>query len=209
MNRREALASVSGGLLALGATAVAQGAESPVAAQTTEESIKLLTDVRQATRFTDEPINEHDLQKIVTIGLNAPSALNLQPWFFTVVTDRKLLAEIDKAAHVDPKGRLSLTGSPTVILISTDVSQDYSKFDVGVATDRMNVAALMLGYGCKTVATAPKVANDKRFKDKLGVPKDYTIIAALLIGKEIERSVDGVSGATTREPLEKKFFFVR
>lgn len=206
MKRREIL---TGGLLSLGVAAFAQGAEKPVSEKTTDEAIELLTDVRQATRFTDEPIDEDDLKKIVTIGLNAPSALNLQPWFFTVVTDRKLLAEIDKAANVDPNGRLSLTGSPTVIFISTDITQDYGKYDVGVAADRMNVAANLLGYGCKTVATSPKVANEPRFKEKLGTPKDYTIIAALLIGKEIVRSVDGVSGATTREPLEKKFAFVR
>ena len=124
-------------------------------------------------------------------------------------TATRNIAEIDKAAKVDPKGRLSLTGSPTVIFISTDITQDYGKYDVGVAADRMNVAANLLGYGCKTVATAAKIANEPQFKEKLGTPKDYTIIAALLIGKEIVRSVDGVSGATTREPLEKKFAFVR
>ena len=209
MNRRDLLTSASVCLIGLTATSVVRAEGKPVAEKTSDESIELLTNVRQAMKFTDEPINEEDLQKIVTIGLNAPSARNMQPWFFSVVTDRALLAEIDKAAKVDPKGRLSLTGSPTVIFVSSDDKNDYGKYDAGVAADRMNVAALLLGYGCKTVASAPKFANEPQFKSKLGVPDGFTVFTALLIGKEIERSVDGVSGATTREPLEKKFAFIR
>ena len=73
----------------------------------------------------------------------------------------------------------------------------------------MNVAANLLGYGCKTVMTAPRAANEKEFKEKLGVPDKYEVYTALIIGVEKERSVDGVSGATTREPMEKKVAFVK
>ena len=225
MNRRDAIVGAASAVLAFSASAtradvieprrarrrtqresepLPKGAVSPRAAR---EGVALLTDVRQAQRFTDEQVKEEDVRKIVMTGLNAPSALNLQPWFFSVVADREMLREIDAAAKVDPTGRLSCGGSPLVIFISTNES-DYGKYDVGVAADRMNVCANLLGYGCKTVATAAKAANEPKFKDRLGTPKDYKIIAALLIGKEIERSVDGVSGATTREPVEKKFAFV-
>ncbi len=206
MNRRDAMIGVAGGLMGICATRALPAADAVVAAQTTDEAIKLMTDVRQAQRFTDEPVAEADIRKIVTIGCNAPSALNRQPWFFSVVTDRALLAEIDKAAKVDPKGRLSVGGSPLVIFVGVNES-DYSKYDAGAAADRMNVAANLLGYGCKTVATAAKAANS--FKDKLGMPEEFEIFAALLIGVEKERSVDGVSGATTREPQDKKVAFIK
>ena len=49
----------------------------------------------------------------------------------------------------------------------------------------------------------------EEFKEKLGVPDKYEVYTALIIGVEKERSVDGVSGATTREPLEKKVAFVK
>lgn len=144
----------------------------------------------------------------MTIGRNAPSARNLQPWFFAVVTNRELLEEIDEAAKVDPNGRLSVGGAPLVIFVCCEKT-DVAKYDAGAAADRMNVAALLLGYGCKTVMTAPKAANEKRFKEKLDVPDNYETYTALLIGVEKERSVDGVSGATTREPEEKKVSFVK
>ncbi|MBQ9874714.1 MAG: nitroreductase family protein [Thermoguttaceae bacterium] len=169
--------------------------------------VDLIVDVRQAQRFTDDPVPEEDVKRIVQAGLNAPSALNKQPWFFSVATDRELLREIDKAAKVDPNGRLSVGGSPLAIFGSCDGST-YGKYDLGVAIDRANVVANLLGYGCKSVATAAKAANEG-FKDRLQIPEGFDIFVALLIGKEIEPSFDGVSGATTREPAEKKVVYVK
>ena len=216
MNRREVLLGVAGGVAGFAACAssVAKGDLLPIGrrrrnqGESNDGAVKLLTDVRQAHRSTDDPVSDEDIEKIVQAGLNAPSARNLQPWFFSVATDREFLREIDKAAKVDPNGRLSVGGSPLVIFVSTDGS-DYGKFDAGAAADRMNVAAVLLGYGCKTVATAAKAANSEPFRGKLQVPEGYDIFAALLIGKEIEKSVDGVSGATTREDREKKLYFYK
>lgn len=207
MNRRDALCSLTLGAMGVAAIGGRQAYSDSSDSSVADDCVQKLIDVRQAQRFTDAPVPATDVERIVTAGLNAPSALNLQPWFFTVVTDRKLLAAIDKTAKVDPKGRFSVGGAPLVIFVSTN-EDDYGKYDAGAAADRMNVVANLLGYGCKTVATAPKAANNPEYRDRLHIPENYAIVAALLIGKEIEPSVDGVSGATTREPREKKVFFV-
>ena len=204
MNRRDAILGMACGVAALSGRASVDGAQEDSRRAIVDEFIK----VRQAQRFTQESVPEEDIQSIVTAGLNAPSAKNVQPWFFAVVTDKDLLKEIDKAANVNPNGRLSVGGSPLVVFVSTNGSE-YGLFDGGVATDRMNVAANLLGYGCKTVATAAKAANEPEFKKKLHIPDNYTVFAALLIGKEIEKSVDGVSGATTRAPQQEKVFFYK
>lgn len=207
MNRRDAILGTLCGICGFSGANSSGAFGSVVAEETTDEAIRLLMDVRQAQRFTDESVKKEDIEKIVTIGRNAPSARNLQPWFFSIVTNRKLLSEIDKAAKVDPNGRLSLAGSPLAIFICCEKT-DVAKYDAGAAADRMNVAALLLGYGCKTVMTAAKSANEERFKTRLGVPEEYEVYTALLIGVEKERSVDGVSGATSREPASKKTIFI-
>lgn len=207
MNRREALCGVVGGVLGVGAAKSILGVEPVVAPKSRDEAIKLLTEVRQGQAYTDEPVPEEDILKIVQIGCNAPSGHNVQPWFFSVVTNRELLAQIDKAAKVGP-GRLSVSGGTLVIFVCCEPT-DIGRYDAGAAGDRMNVAANLLGYGCKTVMTAPRAANEKEFKEKLGVPDKYEVYTALIIGVEKERSVDGVSGATTREPMEKKVAFVK
>lgn len=206
MNRRDAILGTIGGTIGFGMSHTLCAADKVVTSQTAEEAIRLLEDVRQAQRYTDDPIPEADIRRIVSIGCNAPSARNRQPWFFSVVTDRVILAEIDRAAGVSVDGRLSVTGSPLVIFIGVNDSE-YSRYDAGAAADRMNIAANILGYGCKTVATAAKAAN--RFKDKIGVPSEFEVYTALLIGVEQIRSVDGVSGATLREPQDKKVVYIK
>ena len=165
MNRREALCGVVGGVLGVGAANSVLGVESVVAPKSRDEAIKLLTEVRQGQAYTDEPVPEEDILKIVQIGCNAPSGHNVQPWFFSVVTNRELLAQIDKAAKVGP-GRLSVSGGALVIFVCCEPT-DIGRYDAGAAGDRMNVAANLLGYGCKTVMTAPRAANEKEFKEKL------------------------------------------
>ncbi|MBR4750465.1 MAG: nitroreductase family protein [Thermoguttaceae bacterium] len=200
MNRREAIVGATCGVLGLVVTDAARSEEGK------DDLIKRLTEVRSATKFSDEPVDENDLKNILQIGANSPSALNRQPWFFAAVTDRQLLAEIDRAAEIKA-GRLSLTGSPTVIFVCGD-DTDYARFDVGAACDRMAVTAILLGYGTKTVASPCPKTNEK-FKERLGIPEKYNAYAALLIGREETPSVDGVSGATSRVPLEEKISRVK
>ena len=45
--------------------------------------------------FTEDQIPEEDVIKIVNAGINAPSAINQQPWHFSVVTDPAMFDEIN------------------------------------------------------------------------------------------------------------------
>ncbi len=203
MNRREALVGLTSGIVGLGAIQ----AEAREVVPWKSDFVARLTDARSAQRFTSRPVAESDLQKIVQAGLNAPSALNLQPWFFSVVTDRRLLDKIAQELKIKPGGRLSVLDSQTVVFVCSDDS-DYGLFDAGTASDRMSVAALALGYGCKSSAQAAKIANEK-FRKELGIPDKYKAFITLLIGEEETPSVDGASGATTRAPSDEKVVFIK
>ncbi len=49
---------------------------------------------RSIRTYTDQPISDADLQEIITAGLYAPSAVDLQPWYFVVVKSPEKLAEL-------------------------------------------------------------------------------------------------------------------
>jgi len=54
---------------------------------------------RRAVReFTTEPVEEAALRGLIDAAVQAPSAVNQQPWLFTVVKDRELLARISNEA---------------------------------------------------------------------------------------------------------------
>ena len=52
-----------------------------------EDAAKLLTEAKTTQFFTNEKVSEEDIEKILSAGVNAPSAMNTQPWHFTAVTD--------------------------------------------------------------------------------------------------------------------------
>ena len=60
--------------------------------ETLEQIILARRDVR-GNRFTDEPVVQADLDKILFAGVNAPSVGFSQPWEFVVIKDLNIRKE--------------------------------------------------------------------------------------------------------------------
>ena len=58
---------------------------------------ELLTEVKTTQFFTDEKVADGDVEKILSAGINAPSAMNTQPWHFTAVTDKEVADKLADA----------------------------------------------------------------------------------------------------------------
>ena len=67
---------------------------------------ELIGDIPTTQEFTDDPIDETDIEKILTAGINAPSAMNKQPWHFSAVTNKEILEQIagDMSGGMPPMG---------------------------------------------------------------------------------------------------------
>ena len=84
-------------------------------------------------------------------------------------------------------------------------------FDCGLACQNMVLAAKALGYGAKIVSSPTMRLNGEDHDalcEKLGVDTSCTAVAVLLIGSEAA-TVDGTSGASTRDTLDEKVRFIR
>lgn len=62
-----------------------------------DDAAKILTEVKTTQFFTDEKIADEDAEKILSAGVNAPSAMNSQPWHFTAVTDKEVAQKLADA----------------------------------------------------------------------------------------------------------------
>lgn len=60
---------------------------------------KSVLERRSVRNYTDEPVSDHMIRRILEAGRFAPSAGNNQNWKFAVVTDPALLAELEGSAH--------------------------------------------------------------------------------------------------------------
>ena len=55
---------------------------------------------RSIRAFTDAPVDEKMLGRLIEAAVQAPSAMNEQPWSFTVVRDRALQARVVETPFV-------------------------------------------------------------------------------------------------------------
>jgi nitroreductase len=82
--------------------------------RTVKEAIEARRSIR---RFQPEPIPKEDLESILRQAAQAPSAWNLQPWRFIVVTDPETKALLQEAAF----GQQQVTSAPAVIMVLSDM----------------------------------------------------------------------------------------
>ena len=61
------------------------------------DATTVLTEVKTTQFFTDEKVTDTDMEKILSAGVNAPSAMNTQPWHFTAVTDEEVANKLADA----------------------------------------------------------------------------------------------------------------
>ncbi|MBR5236647.1 MAG: nitroreductase family protein [Clostridia bacterium] len=62
-----------------------------------DDAAKVLTEVKTTQFFTEEKVADEDIEKILSAGVNAPSAMNTQPWHFTAVTDEEIAQKLADA----------------------------------------------------------------------------------------------------------------
>lgn len=78
-----------------------------------QEILEILTTAKTAKKFTSDQVNEEHIKQILSAGLNAPSAINKQPWHFSVVTKKEILNQINEAMAAGmPKGGPGAPGGP-------------------------------------------------------------------------------------------------
>ncbi|WP_134701467.1 nitroreductase family protein [Ammoniphilus sp. YIM 78166] len=81
---------------------------------TVQEAIKSRHSIR---KFIQETMPREELQEILKLVSLAPSAWNLQPWRFHVITDTVLKEKLQEAAY----GQQQVTSAPAVIVVASDM----------------------------------------------------------------------------------------
>src|SRR3989304_6098796 len=62
------------------------------------ELLEAINGRRSVREYTDEPVSDAALRELIDAAIQAPSAINQQPWCFIVVKDPWLLAQISDQA---------------------------------------------------------------------------------------------------------------
>jgi nitroreductase len=158
---------------------------------------------RRAIRsFEDKSVSESVIQTMLEAATYAPSAINVQPWKFTIITNKELMKQLSDTAKptlirmlpdvgdeflMGLKKRLSdpdyniFYNAPLLIFIS-GIKSPYAIYDCSMAAQNMMLVAFTFGVGSCWIGTAVGLANDPKIKAELGVPNDHEVHAAIIFG---------------------------
>jgi len=156
---------------------------------------------RRATRsFTEKPVAEAMLRKLVEAAIQAPSAVNQQPWSFCVIRDRKLLAHIssEAKAHMLRNSAAALSHhfqemlsdpafdifyhAPVLVLISATADSPWAVTDCSLAAENLMLAARNFDLGSCWIGFAQGWLATAEGKAALGLPVYYVPVAPIILG---------------------------
>ncbi len=133
---------------------------------------------KSVRKFTSEPVSEKQVETLLKAAMAAPSALNLQPWRFVVVTDKETLASM---AEKMPYARLDTAPLAIVICGDTSVSDKFWEHDCSAATENLLLAAEAMGLGAVWTA-ASDGERTAIVREALGLPSYIHPLCVVPVG---------------------------
>ena len=147
---------------------------------------------RTIRRFQQKPIKINLLGKFVNAARFAPSAANLQPLEYFIVTEEELCSKIFEttigwAAYITPKWAPSPEERPTayIVILVNDINNKYYARDVGLASENIVLVAEGEGIGSCILCN---IDRDK-IQDILKIPKTLYVDSLIALGYKAEHPV--------------------
>jgi nitroreductase len=157
---------------------------------------------RRSTRqFTQAAVSQEDLLALIDAAVQAPSAVNEQPWSFYVVRDRqhliRLSAEVKDhllrtssmaamAEHVretrsDP-GNDIFHGAPVLLVIASQYDSVWAIEDCALAAANVMLTAHSMGLGTCWIGSAHTYLQTPRGRASLQLESHHRAVAPIIIG---------------------------
>lgn len=127
------------------------------------ELFEAIRNRRSIRQFTSQDVPDDYLNRILEAAILAPSAGNLQSWYFIVVRNNDFKERLSKAAY----NQACVINAPVIIVVCCDLRQiaPYGKrgtelftlHDTGAAIENMLLASTALGLGSVWVGAFDEV----------------------------------------------------
>jgi nitroreductase len=149
------------------------------------DCLDLIKTRRSIRKFENTPIPETDIQRIIEIGVSAPSAGNCQPWRIVVVTDKSIKERLARGAF-DQK---FIATAPVILAVCGMPAESAQRYkergtslyvfqDTAALTENMLLAAHVMGYGACWIGAF----DDAEIARVLNVPPDMRPLVMIPIG---------------------------
>ena len=129
------------------------------------------------------------LEELIRAGMAAPSAVNMQPWRFIVITNRKIM---DTLGEKLPYARM-LLHAPAAIAVCGDLrkttgekEREYWVQDCSAASENILLAAHGSGLGAVWTAVYPVDERVDAVQSALDIPSYYVPLNVIALGYPAE-----------------------
>lgn len=167
------------------------------------ELLEIMERRRSVRAYTEAPVAEEHIEKILQAGLLAPSSKGKRPWELILVRDKETLRSLAKCRACG--ARMLASADCAVVVIGDAARADVWIEDCAVVMAQMHLMASSLGVGSCWVQGRLRRRIDGRFADDcarelLRYPENYNLLAILSLGMPQE---DLPPRALADLPMEK------
>lgn len=145
------------------------------------ETIEIIKQRRSVRSYSNKPIPKKILEELIDCARFAPSAKNIQPWEFVVITDKKTL---NKIASFVVYGSFIRDAAACIIVLCQDTT--FYVEDGSAASENILIAAQSLGIGSCWVAGDKKEYSDTILK-LVNAPGNFKVVSIIALGYSNEK----------------------
>ena len=140
---------------------------------------------RSVRQFTDEPVAEELIEKVLKAGLSAESGKAIYPWELIAVRDKATLNAMADCRAVHVKAMESC--DTAIVVVADSEKQDVWEEDCSIVMAHMHLMADALGLGSVWIQGRLRPAADGSMAEEylrgiLGYPESYSLLAILCVG---------------------------
>ncbi|MEG1782716.1 MAG: nitroreductase family protein [Oscillospiraceae bacterium] len=144
---------------------------------------------RSVRSFLDKEVESEKIDRLFRGAMQAPSAVNQQPWEFIAVTDKE---KIQKLSHFSPYAKM-LNEAPlaVVILEKTQVRTSmFAQQDLGACTENLLLQAVEEGLGAVWMGVGHDTERAKFITEMFDLPKEVIPFCVIAIGYPKEENAN-------------------
>ena len=168
---------------------------------------------RSVRNFTEQVLSYEVIHSLLEAAVQAPTAVDEQPWAFAVIerkdilkslseAARKTMNDVERSIHVPGRKMVSsftlsddiFYRAPVLIVIYGKAMGPFVVPDCWLAAENLMLAAWASGPGTCVIGLAVSVLNRPKWKKEFGIADDLTAIAPIIAG---------IPGGMTK-PVQKK-----
>ena len=154
---------------------------------------------RSIRAFTNEPVAEEQIRRLLEAAMAAPSGRNTKPWHFVVVTERETLNRLifKNAASMLAQATLC------ICVCGEPAASEFWAQDGSAATENILLAATGMGLGSVWIGVHPNPAQERTVREVLGIPPHITPLNLIAIGHPAEEKPPRTQYDETRVHRER------